>query len=326
MTVRAFHFAPTGQLAKFDSLDALPTPEADEQAGVWWVDVEGASKEILADLAERLHLDATTVENLRDDAGRARIDHFDDCYFLLLYGMLGLSEEETPQPRRLSVICQEDIVVTVHDLPLASIDYLAKRPRRIASQIGKKGVGHFLFLLLDKMVDYSVALAKHYEEVLEQLEDRSVEIDCDASLLEDLAETRREVLDLWRNSVAQRELLIELCEDELDYFTAETSRLLEHVRDHMTSSLEIVEILRGMIGDIRENYRATLSLRSAEAMTKLTVFAGLLLPLSVIGAIYGMNVPLWPNPELPATFWGILTVMATIFLSLAFYFRRQNWL
>ena len=326
MTVRAFHFAPGGLLNKGDRLEALPAPDADEQAGVWWFDLEAPDPETLAELAERLHLDGTTLASLHDDVERARIDHFDDYYFLLLYGMLAASEEEAPQPRRLAVICKANLVVTVHHLPLASVDYLARRARRIAGQVGKKGVGHFLFLLLDKMVDYNVALAKRYEEALEQLEDRSVAIDCDNSLLEDLAEIRREVLELWRISLAQRELLIELCEDELDYFTAETERLLEHVRDHMTSSLEIVEILRGMVGDVRENYRATLSLRSAEAMTKLTVFAGLLLPVSAIAAVYGMNVPLWPNPNHPATFWGIVGGMAAVFLALVVYFRQQRWI
>ncbi len=326
MLIRTYRYPATGRCQESHELPEPGAWEEDDPSTVWWVDVEDATEEALDELAERLGMDPTTVEELRDDSHRAHIDSVDGYFHLLLYGVLGTVKGDAPQPRRISIICKRNIVLTIRDLPMGSVQHVAKRAKRIAGQVQKKGVGHLLFLLIDKLVDNNMLLAKQYEETLEQLEDRSVAIDCGDDLLEDLAEVRREVLELWRLSVAQREVLIELCEEEIDHLPEETQRSLERVRDHMTSSLEIIEILRGMVGDVRENYRTTVSLRGAEATQKLTVFAGLLLPLSVIAGFYGMNLPLWPDPSLASSFWLVLGAMGAVSAGLAYYFYRRNWL
>ncbi|TWT85866.1 Magnesium transport protein CorA [Posidoniimonas polymericola] len=325
MSIRCFRFLPDGTV---ETRDALPARLPDDGANpsVWWFDLWAPTPEQVQSLSDLMSLESHTIEELSEDDGRANIDYFEDYAGLLLYGMLGAEESDQPRPRMINLICTAQAVATVHAQSIGSIEYLVGRVTRIAPQVSKKGVGHLLFLHLDKMVDNSMMLAKRYEQELEVLEDRSVDIDCEDDLLEDLADVRRRVLDLWQVQVAQREVLIELCDNELDHLSDEGRRRLEHVRDHMTSSLEIVEILRGMVGEVRENYRTTISLRSADAMNKLTVFAGLMLPVSVIAGIYGMNVPLWPDPSRPGTFWVVIGSMAGVMAALTVYFRRRNWL
>ena len=59
---------------------------------------------------------------------------------------------------------------------------------------------------------------------------------------------------------------------------------------------------------------------------RLTVFATIMLPLSLVAGIYGMNLPLWPAPDQPASFWVILAAMAGIAGGLLVYFRKRKWL
>lgn len=323
MSVRCFRFWPDGRLEKTDAF-----PEAGRAAddSVCWIDLAAPDAEEVDRLAGLLRLDPHTVGEIRDGDGRANIDYFDHYTCVLMYGMLGAGEDDLPSPRLLNLICAERTIATVHDASAASIEQVASRAGRVAAVIAKRGVSHLLILHLDRMVDNSMTLAKRYEQELEELEDRSVDIHCEDDLLEDLADVRRRVLDLWQVQVAHREVLIELCENETELLSPEALRRMEHVRDHMASAIEIVEILRGMVSEVRENYRTTLSLRSADAMNKLTVFAGLMLPVSVIAGIYGMNVPLWPDPTRPATFWLVLASMAAVMAALCVYFRRRNWM
>jgi Mg2+ and Co2+ transporter CorA len=67
--------------------------------------------------------------------------------------------------------------------------------------------------------------------------------------------------------------------------------------------------------------------RTNDAMKALTVFAALILPLSVVTGIYGMNLEIpWPPPDHPLSFWGVLGAMILISAALLRYFRRKKWI
>jgi len=62
-------------------------------------------------------------------------------------------------------------------------------------------------------------------------------------------------------------------------------------------------------------------------MRALTVISVLLLPLSVIAGIYGMNVrlPFAADMQSPYTFYGVLGVMLVMVLALLGFFRWKKW-
>ena len=60
-------------------------------------------------------------------------------------------------------------------------------------------------------------------------------------------------------------------------------------------------------------------------MMTLTIFASILLPLSLVTGFYGMNIPLWPEPDDPLGLPVALSLMAAITGLLVVYFRRRRF-
>jgi magnesium transporter len=300
--------------------------EREVDCALIWVDVLEPTEKVIREISEWVGHDPRLMmlslsEN--EPTGIAREAEFTHIY------MQAIRPGEPPnfvEYCPISINCSGHVIITLHPRPLVSIKMVQEVLPKIAKQIGRYGPGHLLFYLFDKMIDRCVLVAKSFEERLDILEDRSMSTERENRLLEDLSDVRREVVVLWRNCVTQREVLIELCEEEFDFLSEESVQRLERVRDHMSSTLQMVELLRGMINEVRENYRTTLNMQSSEATKKLTVFAGVLLPMSTIAALYGMNVPLWPNPNEPATFWQILTLMGTVAAVQMYFFWRLKWL
>ncbi|RMF78304.1 MAG: hypothetical protein D6744_10260 [Planctomycetota bacterium] len=137
---------------------------------------------------------------------------------------------------------------------------------------------------------------------------------------------RPHVSTLRHSAVREREAIEPLCRGELDYIAGGLERRFNHVRDHLSRVIAQADTSRDRLAAARENLRAAQADQLNSIMKTLTVFATILLPLSVITGIYGMNVPLWPNPEHPATFWGILATMICLVFGLLAYFRRRNWI
>ena len=59
--------------------------------------------------------------------------------------------------------------------------------------------------------------------------------------------------------------------------------------DNITQLLELVESYRDTINSVRDLYIANISLQMNDTMRTLTIFAAILLPLTLVVGIYGMN-------------------------------------
>ena len=178
----------------------------------------------------------------------------------------------------------------------------------------------------DAMVDNYQVAADRYEDQLEELEDRSLEPDVSDSILTELQPVRRQMLELRRLAASQRELITPIASGECDYISDNLEQRFSHVRDHLTKVVETIDAQRELLSGVRDNYESRLSQRMNQTVKTLTIFASVLLPLSLIAGIYGMNVPLWPHTDHPLFFWCLLGVMLLLALSMVRLFRRRKWL
>ena len=69
----------------------------------------------------------------------------------------------------------------------------------------------------------------------------------------------------------------------------EEVKYIEMVYDDISPLIDLVESYEGTINSIRELYVAKVSLQINDTMKLLTIFTAILLPLTLIAGIYGMN-------------------------------------
>ena len=115
---------------------------------------------------------------------------------------------------------------------------------------------------------------------------------------------RRDLLELRRLALAQREAIRPLARGECDYVAPMLGRRFSHVSDHLTRVVELTDSLREVLGAIRENYQSLMARRTNEIMRTLTILSTILLPMSLIAGIYGMNLKTWPAVEEPCIHSG----------------------
>jgi magnesium transporter len=81
-----------------------------------------------------------------------------------------------------------------------------------------------------------------------------------------------------------------------------------------------------MLASLHETYLSVTNLRLGEIMKFLTLFTAILMPLTVITGIYGMNFD--DMPEIHAS-WGYpatLGLMAVVAGGVVWFFRRRGWI
>ena len=89
---------------------------------------------------------------------------------------------------------------------------------------------------------------------------------------------------------------------------------------------DISQLIIGL-NSIRELYVAKVSLQVNDTMKLLTIFTVILLPLTLIAGIYGMNgLDLNNLGELPAGFLIVVISMAGIGIGLLVFFIKKQWI
>jgi magnesium transporter len=99
------------------------------------------------------------------------------------------------------------------------------------------------------------------------------------------------------------------------------------VYDDISQLIDFVESYEGTINSIRELYMAKVSLQINDTMRILTIFSIILLPLTLIAGIYGMNgLDLNKPNELPFGFILVIIMMACVGSALLFFFIKKQWI
>lgn len=167
-------------------------------------------------------------------------------------------------------------------------------------------------------------LIDQLESQLDSLEELAMRADPRA--LNEAYALRRDVIIMRRILVPQRQIYEDLAEQGGHPLIDPGSRLeFERVSDYQGQVLESLESARSLLGSVVETYRGAVADRTNDIVRVLTVFSAILLPLTLISGIYGMNFIEIPLAEHPWGFWVTVGGMAIVAAVLWFYFGRRRF-
>jgi magnesium transporter len=104
-------------------------------------------------------------------------------------------------------------------------------------------------------------------------------------------------------------------------------KYIQMAYDNISQLVELVESYRDTINSVRDLYIANISLQMNDTMRTLTIFASILLPLTLVATIYGMNGLDLNNLEtLPSGFILIIVTMIIITAAIFYLFSKKKWI
>lgn len=200
-----------------------------------------------------------------------------------------------------------------------------------------------MYSFLDDTVDEFVPFLLSLEQEVDAIDEIILFLEhCEQSdMLRRIGNSRKRVTSLLRLLRPKIEILKSLTKRCSDLLQPGTMVYLRDVNDHVLSSLQLLEKQSETLNRSHSNYIAQLTLELNEAsnrmnlvMKKLTVAAAIMLPVSVISGVWGMNVPvpfgvdgagkLTPIKEL-GPFATICTSMLVLVFSFLFFGSRHKW-
>ena len=127
-------------------------------------------------------------------------------------------------------------------------------------------------------------------------------------------------------SIHQREILLRLSRGELDEIPAEALPFYRDVYDHFLRINDIAEGYRDLVTSALDAYLSVQSNRMNEIMKTLTLMSTVMLPLTFIVGLYGMNFKHMPELDWVWGYPAAIALMLGVTIGILLWFRRRGWI
>jgi magnesium transporter len=320
--IRSYFLAADGTLQR--DLDAAAMKQVVEgRKGVLWVDIEAPTAEETAVLGPAgFDFHPLAIEDCLHATSRPKVDDYDDYFYLVFHAWK--REGDRVCTEEVDFFLGRNYVVSHHMEPRASRSLLCERVEKDAKLVLGHGADMLLHQILDLMVDKYTLVVDSLDERVDELEFEILENSTDATLKKILV-LKKDLQELFRMVRHQRDVMGSLCREGHPNLSKKARTFLRDVYDHVVRIHDTVEGLRDEIAGARDAYLAIISNRMNAVMKGLSLVATLILPLTFVTGIYGMNFERMPLLHDPGGFWITCLAMAGLGVAMFAWFRAKKW-
>ena len=297
-----------------------------DQSAVIWVDMESpteADEQVLLDVFQFHPL---TVEDCRENRHYPKIEAFDGYLYFIVHGVRADISPERFNTIELDGFLGPNYVITYHHDSFRSIDNV-KQLLRTTPVACQRGTAFLLHQILDQVVDY-------YSPVLDDFDDRIDRLEADIfalkqpnnEILSQIMDLKRSVLRLRRISVKQMDILHRMSRGEFPLIPEDMRPFYRDVYDHLVRVVDLSENYRDLISGSLEAYLSVVSNRLNEIMKVLTIFSAIMLPLTFIAGVYGMNFDNMPELHSRYGYYAVWAIMIVVAVGMLLFFKRRGWI
>jgi magnesium transporter len=297
--------------------------------GLTWINLERPDPEAVNELRERFGWHPLDVEDVLSKRQRPKVDDYADEGYL--FGVLHFPAYDKSVQRlnaaELDFFLGPDYLVTIPNVELLPLTRLFRRceeDERFGEELFAKSSGRLLYEVLDDLYDYCFPILDKIGHKLDTIEDDIDELRSE-EIVRDISKVKQEIIS-YRKIVKPQRPALRLLERHIERFLPENLELYfddlvdasERIWDQLDNFKEVVEALE-------DTNESVISHRQNDVLRILTVFSVILLPLTLISGIFGMNV-LFPGEHTHEAFWVIVGLMITVILGMISFFKYKRWL
>jgi magnesium transporter len=271
-------------------------------------------------LAGNFNIEPLMMKEIRDAAGVPRIITGTNLGYICWYAPENGIDGDN---NRFNCVFGENVLITVREGRVPALDSnlaaLVDEP-----EILGRGIGVLLYNILDTAVDDYFLIVDKMSDRLDDIED-AMFAHPGSEDVKNLFELKRQMIDLRRVIAPEREVVNSLLRRELSHVESINEAYFQDLYDHLFRIIDLIDTLRDVTSGAMQIYQATISNNLNAIMKQLTIIATIMMPLTLISGIFGMNLG-FPGRETPLGFWIVMSSIIVIGVIMLYWFRRRDWI
>ncbi|WP_445150591.1 magnesium transporter CorA family protein [Baekduia sp. Peel2402] len=305
----------------------VPNVEVVEAEGLRWINIERPRAVDRAWLEEHFDFHPLDYEDVYSRNQRPKVDEYPDYLFVVLHFPVYDKRVNRLNAAEVDIFVGPDFLITLPNEPLAPLQYVFDRCRTnedVREDMFSKGAGYLLYKVVDACVDASFPMLRKMSLKLERLEEAIFDEEANREVVRDLSNAKQEIINFRKIVRPQRTALKDL-ERTKRYVTGELDIYFDDINDASERVWDMLENFKEVIEGLETTNESVLSHRLNDSIRVLTAFSVIMLPLTLIASVLGMNVGV-PGEGSVHAFWITIVVMLSVLTGMVLWFRKRGWL
>ena len=294
--------------------------------GLTWIHLDSPTSEEAMTLAERFGWHPLDVEDVLSKRQRPKVDEYHDYRFVVLHFPVYDKSVQRLNAGELDVFLGPDYLVTLPTVELLPVTRLYQRcmeNEELRESLFGKGSGYLLYHVLDDLFDYCFPILDKIGHKLDRIEDDIDEARFE-EIVRDISKAKQEIIS-YRKIIKPQRPTLRLLERHVERFLPEDLELyFDDLVDASERIWDILDNYKEVVEALEATNEAAIAHRQNDVLRVLTVFSVLLLPLTLLASVFGMNVA-FPGHGTAAAFWVIVVAMVAVLGGLVTFFRLKRF-
>ena len=320
--------AKSGLIAR-ESFDLNTVQVAIQEEGLAWLDILRPDDNVRKFLLEQMGFDELAVEDVFGPADTTA-QKFKNHRFIVINARDADNQLDT-EP--VAIFIKENLIITTRHYSIPALKKFQVRFKKADDQDLALGIDFLLYELLDAIADDWTPILNSYSRQLDQLEfqvfDPSKKYD---NILESIHDLKRYLREASKSIESLNTVTMRLLKPNERLIGSGAERYFSDLHQLSIALVKRANNYSSGATSARDSYLSNISMQLAESnaqltevMTTLTIIGAIMLPLTLIAGIFGMNSEGLPITPI-AGFWGIIGLMLLFAVSMLTFFWRRGWL
>jgi magnesium transporter len=310
-----------------------PAPVVQELSanGLTWVNVVAPDVVTAQLLAERFGWHPLDVEDVVSRRQRPKVDDYEDegYLFAVLHFPVYDQSVQRLNAAELDLFLGHDYIVTIPNRELLPVTRLFRRCQEdetFAEQLFARGSGRLLYEVLDDLFDYCFPILDKIAFKLDVIEDEMFEGEgASQEIVRDISNVKQEIIS-YRKIIKPERSTLRVLERRVEGFLPEELELyFDDIVDAAERIWDLLDNYKEVVEGLESTNESVISHRQNDVLRLLTVFTVIVLPLTMLTGVFGMNVA-FPGDGTREAFWVIIAALVAVLVAMAGFFRWKRWL
>lgn len=303
---------------------------------IQWVDLTSPTEEEVIACAESYSIPDPIKEELLRPTPRGRVDIHDDVVYVVLHfpSISNLSCKKDlygcdVQDDEYNFVLTKDALITVHQRKSPILSSLGEKfdsPIREGLPMFKGNSEDFFFNVLIELYKNAATQISDFDDVLQSIKENIFK-GKESKMVSRISTVNHYLLDVKQITRFHGDILNSLEKVGKERFSHNFSIKFSSILGEYNKMSALLESHREILGDLRTTNDSLLQTANNDAIRVLTIITVIMLPLTLIAGIFGMNtsedfIVLHSKESILLLF----AFMLVISFSMYFYFKIKKWL
>src|SRR5919204_278270 len=290
-----------------------PNVEVLEHEGLRWINIERPSSLDRAWLEEHFEFHPLDYEDVLSRNQRPKIDEYENYLFIVLHFPVFDKSVGRLNAGELDMFVGPDYLITIPNVPLQPVEYLFESCRSsedLREQLFSNGTGFLLYRIVDDSFDYCFPMLRKVGNKLDRLEEDIFGGGAE-EIVRDISNAKQEIINFRKIIRPQRTVLRDLERTKQRYLAQDLEIYFDDIVDASERIWDMLENYKEVVEALEDTNESVITHRVNDILRVLTAFSVVVLPLTLIASIWGMNVHV-PGEQGVTAFWIIIASMVVL--------------